>query len=112
MWSQTISYGRVASLDQLREACANHFQGRPCLGYPLDEDIKQEAEMRRYDYSESLLISSVDSGDGVTGDGGYGESTGDFTSNQIPPGEAFSPIKCCLYKHFLSKTMATTFLWA
>ena len=36
----------------------------------------------------------VVSGDGVTGDGGYGDVTGDkiFTGDEIITGEAFSPV--------------------
>ena len=47
VWSQTVSYGKVANVTQFVEACANHFRGRPCLGYPLDEDDKHEMMMSR-----------------------------------------------------------------
>ena len=47
VWSQTTSYGRVASVTQFMEACTNHFRGRPCLGYPLDEDDKHKMMMSR-----------------------------------------------------------------
>ena len=46
-----------------------------------------------------LVFNRVDSGDVVTGDGGYGEVTGDkiftgdITSDKIVTGEAFSPVK-------------------
>ena len=46
-----------------------------------------------------LGLTRVDSGDGVTGDGGYGEVTGDkiftgdITGDKILTSEAFSPVK-------------------
>ena len=45
------------------------------------------------------ITCRVDSGDGVTGDSGYGEVTGDIiftgdiTGDKIVTGEAFSPVK-------------------
>ena len=43
----------------------------------------------------NMINVRVVSGDGVTGDGGYGEVTGDkiFTGDKIVTGEAFSPVK-------------------
>ena len=44
------------------------------------------------------LFPRVWNGDGVTGDGGDGEVTGDkiFTGDKIVTGEAFSPVKLVL----------------
>ena len=58
--------------------------------------------MSLYIFCNVILIfenTRVDSGDGVTGDGGYGEVTGDkiftgdITGDKIVTGEAFSPVK-------------------
>ena len=49
-----------------------------------------------------FIIFRVVSGDGVTGDGGYGDFTGDeiltgdITGDKIVTGEAFSPVKLIL----------------
>ena len=39
IWNRTEFRGEAVTLDQLTEACRRHFfSGRPCVGYPEDED--------------------------------------------------------------------------
>ena len=45
IWNQTVMTGDAFSLEKFTEACQTHFsQGRPCLGYPEDEQEQVDAE--------------------------------------------------------------------
>ena len=44
VWCQTVAYGKVNNITQFMEACSNHFQGRPCLGYLLGHGKQQVQE--------------------------------------------------------------------
>ena len=34
IWGQTVACQKVANVSQFVEVCTEHFQGRPCIGYP------------------------------------------------------------------------------
>ena len=45
IWNQTVTTGDAVSLEKFTEACQTHFsQGKPCLGYPEDEQEQVDAE--------------------------------------------------------------------
>ena len=44
VWGKTISSRKVASAAELSFACLAHFKGRPCLGYPLDDEQETEQD--------------------------------------------------------------------
>ena len=38
VWGQTVAFEKVTNLSQLIQTCMVHFQGRPCIGYPANEE--------------------------------------------------------------------------
>ena len=38
IWDQTVAFGTAVNVTQFIDACATHFQGRPCIGYPITAD--------------------------------------------------------------------------
>ena len=45
IWNQTVTAGDAVSLEKFTEACQTHFsQGKPCLGYPEDEQEQVDQE--------------------------------------------------------------------
>ena len=38
IWDETIAFEKVADVSQFTQACIAHFQGRPCIGYPVKDD--------------------------------------------------------------------------
>ena len=43
IWSRSVSYDKVASINQFREVCTKYFHCRPCVGYILyDEEQHSE----------------------------------------------------------------------
>ena len=44
IWDQTVSLGRVASVDKFLEVCLAHIKGRPCIGYPLSAQFSQKSK--------------------------------------------------------------------
>ena len=42
IWDQTVSLGKIASVDEFSEVCLAHFKGRPCIGYPLSDPNSEQ----------------------------------------------------------------------